>query len=133
MSNEEKNSNFDSLFILAEADPTLSALQQCHSKVQDTSNQANTNRVASLHLNGPKQGGRGSLTPAGGSRGGSGHGSRGSPSRKPTKTTLCPSNPAILGSAAARSHSMRDQTNHMKYKYQVWRKIYSSYHSLSIE
>eukprot|EP00092_Neocalanus_flemingeri_P005271 GFUD01005671.1.p1 GENE.GFUD01005671.1~~GFUD01005671.1.p1 ORF type:complete len:411 (-),score=141.87 GFUD01005671.1:59-1291(-) len=108
MSTEDQNSNFDSLFILAEEDPTLSAAQQCHA----------TSRMASLHLAGPKQGGRGSLTPAGGSRAGSGHGSRGSPARKPTKTTLCPSNPAILGSAAARSHSMRDQTSHMKEKYQ---------------
>lgn len=58
-----------------------------------------------------------------GSRGGSGPGSRGSPARKPTMSTLCPSNPAVTelqagGSAASRSHSMRDQTSHMKEKYQ---------------
>jgi hypothetical protein len=38
-------------------------------------------------------------------------------------STLCPSNPAVTelqagGSAASRSHSMRDQTSHMKEKYQ---------------
>ena len=57
-----------------------------------------------------------------GSRGGSGPGSRGSPARKPTMSTLCPSNPAVTdlqgGSAASRSHSMRDQTSHMREKYQ---------------
>jgi len=121
MSTSDQNTNFDSLFILAEADENLSAKQQCHAVVQESHNQLATakTKVANLHLAGPKQGGRGSITPAGGSRAGSGHGSRGSPARKPTKTTLCPSNPAILGSAAARSHSMRDQTSHMKEKYQT--------------
>ena len=58
-----------------------------------------------------------------GSRGGSGPGSRGSPARKPTMSTLCPSNPAVTdlqsGSGASRSHSMRDQTSHMREKYQT--------------
>jgi len=47
--------------------------------------------------------------------------SRGSPARKPTHTGMCPGNPALLGlrkhSAASRSHSMRDQTAHMREKY----------------
>jgi len=47
--------------------------------------------------------------------------SRGSPARKPTHSGMCPGNPALLGlrkhSAASRSHSMRDQTAHMREKY----------------
>ena len=113
--------HFDSLFILAEADENLSAKQQCHAVVKENQTPlvTATNKMANLHLAGHKQGSRGSMTPGGGSRGGSGHGSRGSPARKQTKMTLCPSNPAVLGSAATRSHSMRDQTSHMKEKYQV--------------
>ena len=121
MSTVDQSTNFDSLFILAEADENLSAKQQVHAAaVQEnqTTLVTATSKMANLHLAGPRQGGRGSITP-GGSRGGSGHGSRGSPARKPTKMTLCPSNPALLGSAASRSHSMRDQTSHMKDKYQV--------------
>ena len=56
------------------------------------------------------------------SRTGSEHTSRGSPARKPppaSNSSLCPSNPAKFGTQATRSHSMRDQTNHMKEKYQV--------------
>jgi len=121
MSAGEQNTNFDSLFILAEADENLSAKQQCHAVVKENQTPlvTVTNKMANLHLAGHKQGSRGSMTPGGGSRGGSGHGSRGSPARKQTKMTLCPSNPAVLGSAATRSHSMRDQTSHMKEKYQT--------------
>jgi len=47
--------------------------------------------------------------------------SRNSPARKPTLTGICPGNPTLLGlkkhSAASRSHSMRDQTAHMREKY----------------
>jgi len=121
MNTKDTETHFDSLFTLAESDPHLITIQQSHAaQTKDINNLATqaTNRIASLHLSGSKTGGRGSLTPAGGSRTGSGHGSRGSPVRKNTKTTLCPSNPAILGSAAARSNSMRDQTSHMKEKYQ---------------
>jgi len=49
--------------------------------------------------------------------------SRGSPARKPTLVGICPGNPAVLEmkkrSAASRSHSMRDQTAHMREKYQT--------------
>ena len=121
MSGVDQNTNFDSLFILAEADENLSAKQQCHTVVKENQTPlvTATNKMANLQLAGHKQGSRGCMTPGGGSRGGSGHGSRGSPARKQTKMTLCPSNPAVLGSAATRSHSMRDQTSHMKEKYQV--------------
>lgn len=121
MSAVDQSTNFDSLFILAEADESLSAKQQCHAMVKENQPQLvlATTKMAAMHLAGTKQGSRGSMTPVGGSRGGSGHGSRGSPARKPTKMTLCPSNPAVLSSAAARSHSMRDQTSHMKEKYQT--------------
>jgi len=113
MSSEVQQTNFDSLFTLAESDPHLITIQQSHAaQTKDINNLATqaTNRIASLHLSGPK---------TGGSRTVSGHGSRGSPARKHTKTTLCPSNPAILGSTSPRSNSMRDQTSHMKEKYQT--------------
>ena len=113
MAGVDQNTSFDCLFLLAAADEHLSAKQENQVHLVTA-----TSKMANLHLAGPRQGGRGSITP-GGSRGGSGHGSRGSPARKPTKMTLCPSNPAVLGSAASRSHSMRDQTSHMKEKYQV--------------
>ena len=116
MSTVDQSTNFDSLFILAEADENLSAKQQVHAAVHEnqTTLVTATSKMANLHLAGPRQGGRGSITP-----GSSGHGSSGSPARTPTKMTLCPSNPAVLESAASRSHSMRDQTSHMKEKYQV--------------
>ena len=131
MSGVDQNTNFDSLFILAEADENLSAKQQCHTVVKENQTPlvTATNKMANLHLAGHKQGSRGCMTPGGGSRGGSGHGSRGSPARKQTKMTLCPSNPAVLGSAATRSHSMRDQTSHMKEKYQVTFSIYVWLHN----
>ena len=106
MSTLDQKTNFDSLFLLAEADDTLGAKQQVHTMMKEMV----ANKMANMHQAGPKQ-----VLPSSGSRGGSGHGSRGSPARIPTKTTLCPSNPA----APSRSHSCRDQTGHMREKYQV--------------
>ena len=117
MAGVDQNTNFDCLFLLAAADEHLSATQENQVHLVTA-----TSKMANLHLAGPMQGGRGSITPAD-SRRGSGHGSKGSPARTPTKMTLCPSNPAVLESAASRSHSMRDQTSHMKDKYQVSKKI----------
>jgi len=108
MSCVDQNTNFDSLFLLAKEDDSLSTKQQCHVVVKENQVQVvTTNKMTNQHLSGPKQGTT--------TRGGSGHGSRGSPARIPTKTTLCPSNPA----APTRSHSCRDQTGHMREKYQT--------------
>jgi len=109
MSDEISDCNFDCLFILAEADETISTKH--HSKDQETTSNI-LNKLPTQPLHRPRH------TP-GGSRGGSGPGSRGSPARRPTKTTLCPSNPALLGTSATKSQSMRDQTGHMKEKYQT--------------
>jgi len=109
MSDEISDCNFDCLFILAEADETISTKHLA--KDQETTSNI-LNKLPTQPLHRPRH------TP-GGSRGGSGPGSRGSPARRPTKTTLCPSNPALLGTSATKSQSMRDQTGHMKEKYQT--------------
>lgn len=110
---EEMEQNFDSLFSAAET-RDLGDLQRAVATraVPPSGCPSGGPRV-------PPSGSQGGSRA--GSRGGSGQGSRGSPARKPTQSTLCPSNPAVTelaGSAASRSHSMRDQTSHMREKYQ---------------
>jgi len=70
-------------------------------------------QVASIIEGGGQGQGQGSRTGSrGGSRAPSGPPSRGSPARKGTMSSLCPANPP------SRSHSMRDQTDLMREKFQ---------------
>jgi len=111
---EEDSTNFDSLFIKAE---TNKMVQQ-----QTVLISAEHQRQIVINNNTAVQRAIDKCPSRGGSRGGSGQGSRGSPARKATNNTLCPSNPVVLqlsGDQASRSHSMRDQTCHMKEKYQA--------------
>jgi len=95
------NQNFDELFIAAEKQPAqafihLSLAGSYSGPVTRVSSQVNS-RVGSQPT------------------------SRNSPARKPTVGTggMCPSNPAVIGlrKQASRSHSMRDQTAHMREKF----------------
>ena len=83
---EEMEQNFDSLFSAAET-RDLGDLQRAVATraVPPSGCPSGGTRV-------PPSGSQGGSRA--GSRGGSGQGSRGSPARKPTQSTLCPSNPA---------------------------------------
>jgi len=116
---KELEHNFDCMFTAAETPAGQSDLS-------DLQRHAVTSCMRHIPTVGGTQHSKG-MTPTshgnsrGSSRPGSGPGSRGSPARKPTMSTLCPSNPTLTelqGGSASRSHSMRDQTSHMKEKYQ---------------
>ena len=107
---DQMDQNFDSLFIAAESkagqemgDLQRAVVARALPSINQPSSQGSSRQ---------------------GSRCGSGHGSRGSPARKatPTCNTLCPSNPTVMemkagGINPSRSHSMREQTSHMREKY----------------